>query len=657
MRKLILFKVFTLLLLSLFFACSDNNEDPVVEISKGQEQINEIIKELEKQLDVKEFTSVLKNLEDVNIEESQLTLFAVRDKNTFKATSTDTTSLHLTPQVIKRHIAKGRYNLKNTDFGKPLIVLSITNDTLIITKKDNEYFVNGIAIDSSREPILVGNSYVYVVNSIIPDTKDQPNITEYKVIFNVTECNPSWSETNYQSTIVSNNASIIILEKGNDSFLAIDSLATDPNGTAIYTHDGKKQLYYTILKKNQGLLAGGFFVNGSFTTQEQVDNAYRIYSGNILEQIPPYIGGPSLVDLNGDGRINELDKTSSDILPITYDSGNEVQGTFTANNCLTPSINWLSSIWQTKTNYINGFQNSYLFQRYNDIDNLLIKGAADYPQLKTSESASHYFISGALSAINNFNRAESLFNRTDCPPGIKNDWKQESRLMNLETILLQSMLYNYYGEQPILGDTKITSTEADEYLLSQLDASIMENAIPEKYIAMSLKSRILLKNKKWAEVVNTSKEVVNSNQYALSAYNDSINQPNEKEIILGGYRSTEKSRLSNPIRYPEVLLTLSEALVELGQTNDAIIFINQLNIWIGREVIYGNLTTDQARSQIQKLWTLIYYDKEGHSFRNIKRWGIFESTLASKGAKSYNKLLPIPSGITTQYGWIQNPGY
>lgn len=657
MRKLILFKVLTLLLSILFFACSDNNEEPGVEISKGQEQINEVIKELDKQPDVKEFTSALKNLEDVNIEESRLTLFAVKDKNATKTTSTDTTSLHLTPQVIKRHIAKGSYNLKNTDFSKPLLILSITNDTLIITKKDNKYFVNGIAIDSSREPILVGNSYVYVVNTIIPDTKNQSNITEYKAVFNVTECNPSWSETNYQPTIVSNNASIIIFEKENDSFLATDSLVTDLNGTAMYMHDGEKQLYYTIRKQNQGLLAEGFLVNGSFTTQEQIDNAYRIYSTSILDQLPPYIGCPSLVDLNGDGRINESDKISSDILPITYNSENEVQGTFIANNCLTPSINWLSSFWQAKTNYINSFQNSYMFQTYNDIDYLLVKGAADYPQLKTSESKSGYFISGALLAINNFNRTESLFNRADCPPDIKNDWKQESRLMKLETILLQSMIYNYYGEQPIFGDEKMTHSEADEYMLEQLNVITMENPAPEKYIAMALKSRILLKNRRWEEVVNTTRDILHSNQYALSAYNDSINQPNEKEIILGGYKSTERSKLSNPIRYPEVLLSLSEALVELGQINDAIEFINQLNSWIGRDVIYGTLTTEQARSQIQKLWTLIYYDREGHTFKNIKRWDIFESILSSKGAKNYNKLLPIPYGIITQYGWIQNPGY
>lgn len=149
--------IFSLCLLN---ACSDeDNPTPEPPPSKGQEEVQKIVEVLkESNPEVSQFAEILEKVNVADLTQDELTVFAVKNTSTAsRATVLDTAS-------IKNHIAKGRYAKEDLTDGSTLT--SISNETLYVTRTENDVQINGVKIEGNA--IKAGNSYVYVVPEVIP---------------------------------------------------------------------------------------------------------------------------------------------------------------------------------------------------------------------------------------------------------------------------------------------------------------------------------------------------------------------------------------------------------------------------------------------------------------------------------------------------------
>ena len=160
-----LFGIFSLCILN---ACS-NEETPNPEPppSEGQEEVKKIVEVLKESApQVSQFVEILEKTNVANLQENQLTIFAVKNSNAASRTE------RLDTASIKNHIIKGRYTKNELTEGSTLT--SISNETLYVTREEDRVQINGIQIEG--EAIPAGNSYVYVVPEIIP-MLDGPIVT------------------------------------------------------------------------------------------------------------------------------------------------------------------------------------------------------------------------------------------------------------------------------------------------------------------------------------------------------------------------------------------------------------------------------------------------------------------------------------------------
>lgn len=147
MRK---FYFYLIGMLLTFAACSEETE--ITLPSKGEEEVKEIVSALEENDEISDFVEVLKTVNVADLEEDELTVFAVRNSSTAMSRSAalDSTS-------VKRHIAKGRYGKVDLTDGK--VLESISGENLYVTRTGEDIYINGVVIEG--EAIQAGNSYVY----------------------------------------------------------------------------------------------------------------------------------------------------------------------------------------------------------------------------------------------------------------------------------------------------------------------------------------------------------------------------------------------------------------------------------------------------------------------------------------------------------------
>jgi SusD family. len=127
------------------------------------------------------------------------------------------------------------------------------------------------------------------------------------------------------------------------------------------------------------------------------------------------------------------------------------------------------------------------------------------------------------------------------------------------------------------------------------------------------------------------------------------------------------------IRYADVLLWKSEALLKTGDTEGAIQVINQIRQRarnsITAEGIYppeGTLPDrDSNESNISVITNWLMHERrvelgfESHRYRDLKRWGIAGDILSSRGFQNVHYLYPIPQRDIDKSGGtiVQNEGY
>ena len=399
--------IFSLCLLN---ACSDeDNPTPEPPPSKGQEEVQKIVEVLESQTEISQFVDMLKQVDVADLNENQLTVFAVKNPNTASRTA------QLDSASIKNHIVKGRYAKEDLTDGSTLT--SISNETLYVTRTENDVQINGVKIEGNAIP--AGNSYVYVVPEVIPMI-EAPVTYKHQTTIKVNLIDKGYKPLE----------NVIIAAKNGNTGAEIGTYTTDATGTAVISHNCDT-LTYTLHKEGHSNLANGYLLAGM--TED----------GNL-----------SYVDLNGDGEINEVDKVSGEpyIYYLNYKGRPESSLTETCYMIAVSEAEIILTEWND------------VLQDYNaellNMEMQLITGYGGSPY-ESDESmkalASIYY----TSAFNTLETGEKLLN------GLA-DNSTAKQTIQLGVYRIKVDLYAYFGTMFKSGSNFISADESKDQLISNL---------------------------------------------------------------------------------------------------------------------------------------------------------------------------------------------
>ena len=260
--------IFSLCLLN---ACSDeDNPTPEPPPSKGQEEVQKIVEVLESQTEISQFVDMLKQVDVADLNENQLTVFAVKNPNTASRTA------QLDSASIKNHIVKGRYAKEDLTDGSTLT--SISNETLYVTRTENDVLINGVKIEGNA--IKAGNSYVYVVPEVIPMI-EAPATYKHQTTIIVKEL----IAKNYPSLPL---LAEVTIEAKDGSNQPVGTFKTNTEGSVVISHNCDT-LIYRLQKTDYADLNDGW-----------------IYAGTLDEN-----GNYMYKDLNGDAKLDINDKVNN----------------------------------------------------------------------------------------------------------------------------------------------------------------------------------------------------------------------------------------------------------------------------------------------------------------------------------------------------------
>lgn len=399
--------IFSLCLLN---ACSDeDNPTPEPPPSKGQEEVQKIVEVLESQTEISQFVDMLKQVDVADLNENQLTVFAVKNPNTASRTA------QLDSASIKNHIAKGSYTKDDLKDGTKLT--SISNETLYVTRTENDVQINGVKIEGNAIP--AGNSYVYVVPEVIPMI-EAPATYKHQTTIKVNLIDKGYKPLE----------NVTIAAKNGNTGAEIGTYTTDATGTAVISHNCDT-LAYTLHKEGHSNLADGYLLAG------------MTENGNL-----------SYVDLNGDGEINEVDKVSGEpyIYYLNYKGRPESNLTET---CYMIAVNETETALTEWNNALQDYNNELL-----NIEMQLITGYGGSPY-ESDESMKALANIYYTSAFNTLETGEKLLN------GLA-DNSTAKQTIQLGVYRIKVDLYAYFGTMFKSGSNFISADESKDQLISNL---------------------------------------------------------------------------------------------------------------------------------------------------------------------------------------------
>lgn len=399
--------IFSLCLLN---ACSDeDNPTPEPPPSKGQEEVQKIVEVLESQTEISLFVDMLKQVDVADLNENQLTVFAVKNPNTAsRAAQLDSAS-------IRNHIAKGSYAKEDLTDGMTLT--SISNETLYVTRTEDDVQINGVKIEGNA--IKAGNSYVYVVSEVIPMI-EAPATYKHQTTIKVNLIDKGYKPLE----------NVTIAAKNGNTGAEIGTYTTDATGTAVISHNCDT-LAYTLHKEGHSNLADGYLLAG------------MTENGNL-----------SYVDLNGDGEINEVDKVSGEpyIYYLNYKGRPESNLTET---CYMIAVNETETALTEWNNALQDYNNELL-----NIEMQLITGYGGSPY-ESDESMKALANIYYTSAFNTLETGEKLLNGLG-------DNSTEKQTIQLGIYRIKVDLYAYFGTMFKSGSNFISADESKDLLVSIL---------------------------------------------------------------------------------------------------------------------------------------------------------------------------------------------
>lgn len=399
--------IFSLCILN---ACGDEDSPtPEPPPSKGQEEVQKIVEVLESQPEISQFVDMLKQVDVADLNENQLTVFAVKNPNTAsRAAQLDSAS-------IRNHIAKGSYAKEDLTDGMTLT--SISNETLYVTRSENDVLINGVKIEGNAIP--AGNSFVYVVPEVIPMI-EAPVTYKHQTTIKVNLIDKGYKPLE----------NVTIAAKNGNTGAEIGTYTTDATGTAVISHNCDT-LTYTLHKEGHSNLADGYLLAGM--TED----------GNL-----------SYVDLNGDGKINEVDKVGGEpyIYYLNYKGRPENSLTETCYMIAVSEAEIILTEWND------------VLQDYNAE---LLKMEM---QLITGSGASPYESDESMKALANIYYT-SAFNTLETGEKVLNGLADNStakQTIQLGVYRIKVDLYAYFGTMFKSGSNFISADESKDQLISNL---------------------------------------------------------------------------------------------------------------------------------------------------------------------------------------------
>lgn len=510
-------------LLGIFSLCilnaCENEENPTPEPppSKGQEAVQEIVEVLkESNPEVSQFVEILEKVNVADLTQDELTVFAVKNTSTAsRATVLDTAS-------IKNHIAKGRYAKEDLTDGTTLT--SISNETLHVTRTENDVLINGVKIEGNAIP--AGNSYVYVVPEVIP-TAEIPLV-------------PLHATTIITKLPTGEALAGVNIEAKDGRGNLLGTFTTNENGEAIIQHQSDT-LSYVISKENFSNLHDGFLIAG------MDENGNLIYA-----------------DLNGDGLINVDDKVSSD--PYTYfvNYKDLPEDSLTKTHYMAEIKEEEINVSEVEALWKQSFE-TFLTQSKNMEFSLLYDKSFDYNMIEYTSST---FWDFAYQTIDECKKYLEQLTSLNTAEGWEASWN-----LTVDLGVIQSQLFGLYGKIVPL-DNEESKNQLIYYLADLSDTLPIQLAIASR----TLLGKIYLFSGYYEDAIQQCLYVLDSNISALDA--QALDNLESKEVIWGGYKDNfgnPGGSYIHPVLLREVYLMAAIAYSQTGREMEVTEIKNILN--------------------------------------------------------------------------------
>ena len=391
--------IFSLCLLN---ACSDeDNPTPEPPPSKGQEEVQKIVEVLkESNPEVSQFVEILEKVNVADLTQDKLTVFAVKN------TSTASRAAVLDTASIKNHIVKGSYTKDDLKDGTKLT--SISNETLYVTRTENDVQINGVKIEGNAIP--AGNSYVYVVPEVIPMI-EAPATYKHQTTIIVKEL----IAKNYPSLPL---LAEVTIEAKDGSNQPVGTFKTNTEGSVVISHNCDT-LIYRLQKTDYADLNDGW-----------------IYAGTLDEN-----GNYMYKDLNGDAKLDINDKVNNIEWPyqVIYEKdAQEVNSIHEHFMVPVDKIEEINKIWyETMSNY---YENKEILNR----QLLTGEGGFNYNNDIAAVSGNYWYM-----AVNTINILKEL------QTSLLEIIGEESQVLdpNLINLIMSTQevninFYEFYGQTP-----------------------------------------------------------------------------------------------------------------------------------------------------------------------------------------------------------------
>lgn len=506
--------IFSLCLLN---ACGDEDSPtPEPPPSKGQEEVQKIVEVLESQPEISQFVDMLKQVDVADLNENQLTVFAVKNPNTSsRAAQLDSAS-------IRNHIAKGSYAKEDLTDGMTLT--SISNETLYVTRSENDVLINGVKIEGNAIP--AGNSFVYVVPEVIP-TAEIPLV-------------PLHATTIITKLPTGEALAGVNIEAKDGRGNLLGTFTTNENGEAIIQHQSDT-LSYVISKENFSNLHDGFLIAG------MEENGNLIYA-----------------DLNGDGLINVDDKVSSD--PYTYfvNYKDLPEDSLTKTHYMAEIKEEEINVSEVEALWKQSFE-TFLTQSKNMEFSLLYDKSFDYNMIEYTSSA---FWDFAYQTIDECKKYLEQLTSLNTAEGWEASWN-----LTVDLGVIQSQLFGLYGKIAPL-DNEESKNQLIYYLADLSDTLPIQLAIASR----TLLGKIYLFSGYYEDAIQQCLYVLDSNISALDA--QALDNLESKEVIWGGYKDNfgnPGGSYIHPVLLREVYLMAAIAYSQTGREMETTEIKNILN--------------------------------------------------------------------------------
>ncbi len=254
----------------------------------------------------------------------------------------------------------------------------------------------------------------------------------------------------------------------------------------------------------------------------------------------------------------------------------------------------------------------------------------------------------------------------------------------IRAYLFYNLMY-WFGEIPLENETSDSllprNTLTEVFTQIKDDATIANNLLPLSWSAADgfripksfmsgLLARIALTDfglpvilpsqpgypVSYSDAISSSLQIINSNIYTFGNQSDRFTESDPE--IIWGFEKTSNNEFNSvftkgtfvpALRLTEVYLVLAEALYRTGNINEAVSYINQINLRNENETV-SSTTADE----IFQLWNS-ELSFEGSTFVTFRR---FDKALELVNDQMEKLLLPVPLSVIISNPYLtQNVGY